>query len=172
MTSKTYAMKNTFSRRNFLKKGSTFCVVCGAIAACPGLKAMNNYLDDEEIPDPKKREYCGYKCPDDCRMYTATINKDAKSKKIAWENWKLKEHYGIDFDPDKIYCYTCKPGDKPLGINVKKCDVRNCAIEKGYECCIECKELKDCKKGVFTRFPEFHEGVVKLQEKYLQSKKS
>jgi hypothetical protein len=159
-------MKNTHSRRNFLKKGTAFCLACGAIAACPGIRAASFLQDDDEIPDPKKLEYCGYKCPADCPMYLATINNDVEAKKKAFENWQLEERYGLKFDPEQVFCYTCKPEEKPVGIAAQHCAVRACAIEKGFDCCIECKELSTCKKGVFSRYPDFHKGVVKLQEKY------
>jgi hypothetical protein len=165
-------MKTKQSRRLFLKKGTSFCIACTALAASPGLKAMSSFLDDEEIPDPKKLEYCGYTCPKECPMFVATQNNDVSAKKEAFEKWKLEERYGLSFEADKVFCYKCKPGDKPVGIAAQHCEVRNCAIKNGYDCCIECNELKNCEKGVFQRFPDFHKGVIQLQEKYLAARKA
>jgi len=159
-------MKMDQSRRSFIKKGTTFCVACGALTACPGLKAMNTFLKDDEIPNPKILEYCGYTCPPDCPLFKATQENDPVAKKECYEKWEIKERYGLDYDEETMFCYSCKAEDKPLGVTVQNCPIRNCTIEKGFDCCIECDELKDCKKGAFERFPEFHEGVVKMQEKY------
>lgn len=159
-------MKKAQSRRNFLKQGTVFCITCVAITACPGVRAASFLNEDDEIPDPKDLEYCGYRCPADCPMYLATINNDETAKKKAFEDWQLEERYGLKFDPEQLYCYTCKPGEKPVGTSAQHCEVRNCAIEKELDCCIECKDLPSCTKGVFSRYPDFHKGVVKLQEKY------
>jgi len=158
-------MKTIQSRRTFIKQGAVFCTACGAFALCPGMRAMTFARDDEK-PDPLKLEYCGYKCPDDCPMYLATINNDTAAKKEAFDTWELEERYGIQFDAEKVFCYGCKVEDKPVGISAQHCDVRNCAIEKEYACCIECKELPACEKGVFSQFPDFHNAVVEMQKKY------
>ncbi|MCP4311004.1 MAG: hypothetical protein GY790_07060 [Bacteroidetes bacterium] len=46
--------------------------------------------------------------------------------------------------------------------------MRSCAMEKAYQACIQCDELKGCDKDLWTRFPQFHEGVMKIQVKYRQ----
>ncbi|MBN1952520.1 MAG: DUF3795 domain-containing protein [Bacteroidales bacterium] len=99
-------------------------------------------------------------------MFQATLKNDPEAKKKAFEQWGLEEKHGMSFDAEKVLCYTCKPGDKPAGIAVQHCEIRKCAIEKGFDCCIKCDELSSCKKGAFTSFPEFHKGVVSMQEKY------
>ena len=157
-------MKANPSRREFIRRSTCFCVVCGAF---PGLKAMSNFLEGDDIPDPKELEYCGYNCPPDCPMYKATLDNDVEAKKECYEKWGMKERYDVEFDEGTVFCYGCKAEDKPAGMAVKLCPIRNCAVEKGFDCCIECDELKDCKKGAFERFPDFHDAVVKMQEKYL-----
>lgn len=158
-------MKTKQSRRTFIKQGAVICSACGAFVLCPGLRAMT-FLRDDEKPDPQKLEYCGYKCPRDCPMYLATINNDSTAKKEAFDTWKLEERYGISFDAEQVFCYGCKVEDKPVGISAQHCAVRNCAIEKELDCCIECEELPTCEKGVFTQFPEFHKAVVEMQKRY------
>jgi len=56
--------------------------------------------------------------------------------------------------------------DKPKGIVLARCTVRDCAIEKGQECCIDCDELTACDKDLWRRFPEFKDKVIEAQEKY------
>ncbi|MCK7479498.1 MAG: serine hydrolase [Candidatus Moduliflexus flocculans] len=50
----------------------------------------------------------------------------------------MKKKFGIDFDPDKIFCYGCKPGDKPLKAGMAECPVRTCPAAGGLESCVQC----------------------------------
>jgi hypothetical protein len=164
-------MKNTTknSRRNFLKSACALGIGCCAI----GISRINalgaDYLKDE-VPDPEKLNYCGYTCPADCEMYIASIDNDIEKKKLAYEHWKIKEHYNIDFDADKIFCFQCKNTEKADGVIIKNCQVRKCAIEKGLKCCIECNNLSQCDKELWKTFPDFYKSVIEMQKKYLASK--
>lgn len=129
-----------------------------------------NYLQ-ENVPDPKKLNYCGYTCPKDCKFLIASEKNDPTLKKEAYEIWEMKERFGVtEFDADKIFCFGCKTKDKPVGIRLQKCDVRNCAIDKKLESCIECKELTSCEKDLWTKFPDFKKSVIQMQTKYKSSK--
>ena len=164
-------MKTKFSRRNFLIKSSEFSIACCAFAICPKLSAMGGFLlKDGEVPDPKKLNYCGYTCPPDCQMHKATLENDIDLKKEAYKLWRIEEKYGVEFDPEQVFCYGCKTSNKPLGIVVEKCPVRHCAIEKGYDCCIQCNELTDCELELWKAFPDFYKSVIEMQKKYLMSK--
>jgi hypothetical protein len=82
----------------------------------------------------------------------------------------MKERFGVtEFDPDKIFCFGCKITDKPVGIRLQKCDVRNCAIDKKLDSCIECKELSACEKDLWKKFPDFKKAVIKMQSDYLKA---
>jgi hypothetical protein len=37
---------------------------------------------------------------------------------------------------------------------------------KGYECCIECKELTACDKELWKNYPQFKEKVLAIQKTY------
>jgi hypothetical protein len=159
------------SRRQFISKTSKFAFACCAIASCP--KIINaEWLLDDEIPDPKKLEYCGYTCPTDCKMLKATYENDTELKKEAFGEWKLEERLGIKFDPEKVICYSCKADDKPMGVVLENCTVRECAIGRGNDCCIECEDLTACEKDLWQRFPEFHKHVIEMQKKYQASQVS
>jgi len=81
-----------------------------------------------------------------------------------------KEKHGVDFDAEKIFCWGCKTKDKPLGITISKCTVRNCAIKKGYDCCIECNNLVKCEFELWKNFPDFHKQVLEMQKTYMATK--
>jgi hypothetical protein len=156
-------MTDSKSRREFLKDVSKFGCGCALFMASGRLMS-----DEKEKIDLKKLNYCGYTCPEDCKMYRAGKTGDLALKKEAFKVWKIKERYGIEFDPDIVFCHRCKTLDKPLGIAIKKCTVRACAIEKKMESCVACSELKDCDKDLWKRFPTFYEAVKKMQVQYFK----
>lgn len=120
-------------------------------------------------PDLKSLTYCGFKCTDKCTLYRATIEDNSELRKKAFEEFKFKEKFNVEYDQAKVFCWGCKPGDKPLSINVSACAVRKCTIEKGYECCIECSALKSCDKELWKNFPQFKLKVLEAQKIYNNS---
>jgi hypothetical protein len=125
-------------------------------------------IRQDDKPDPKKLEYCGYVCPSDCPMKKATLENSIEQKKKAYELFEFESRFGVAFDPEKIFCYGCKSaGNKPQSLTVKKCTVRKCVIEKNLECCIQCGELEKCDKELWTKYPEHRQAMLKLRQKYL-----
>jgi hypothetical protein len=160
-------MKPELKRRDFLKRTCQAGIAGCALIYTSKLNGISKYFaPTNEKPDPKKLNYCGYSCSQDCAFLIATSENNTEKKKDAYNKWKIKEKYGIEFDQDKIFCWGCKTKEKPLGIVVSKCTVRNCAISKNYECCIECKELPGCKKELWDQFPDFKKIVIEMQKKY------
>jgi hypothetical protein len=104
-------------------------------------------------------------------LYKATIENNVELKKKAFEQFKMKEKLGIDFDPEKVFCWGCKVKDKPLSNTLNACTVRKCVIEKKYESCIQCNGLKTCEMELWKEYPKFKEKVIGMQEKYLAVKK-
>ncbi|MBN1414991.1 MAG: DUF3795 domain-containing protein [Bacteroidales bacterium] len=161
-------MTKKLKRREFLVKGSCAGIACCAALMGPKGLCFGNTLqlpDDEPI-DPKALNYCGYQCPSDCKFLQASLKNDTELKKEAYQLWKIKEKYNIDFDPETIFCFGCKNEEKPLGVVVKHCPVRQCVISKGLDCCIECNELSECKKELWSQFPDFKQYVMEMQKKY------
>ena len=157
------------TRRDFLRQTSKLGLLCGFACMCPhtGMRLLAEEGTDVPVPDPKKLNYCGYTCPGECQMKLAGLSGDVEKKREAYEKWRLKERYGLEFDPDKVLCNGCKTDEKELGMAVSNCPVRKCAIEKKLDGCIECEELKTCEKVLWTEFPDFHKYVINLQRAYL-----
>lgn len=147
-------------RRTFLSTGATMCGFC-LCAQFP----FAAYAGDEPI-DPKKRNYCGYVCPEDCTFRRATLGNDVELKREAWKEWKIEERFGLVFNEEQAICYGCKELDKPEGIVLRRCDVRSCARDRKLDCCIECDDLTACDRDLWRRFPKFKQQVVEMQEKY------
>ena len=161
-------MRTEFKRREFLAACVQAGVACCALSLGPGAFAQDPVSDQKKKPDPTTLEYCGYKCPADCPLKKGTAEKNTELLKKGYTEFKLKEKYDIEFDPEKVFCYGCKTKDKPLSITVKSCTVRKCVIEKGYECCIQCSGLATCEKELWSTFPTFKEHVIALQKEYLK----
>ena len=153
-------MNRKIKRRDFLTKTSKAGVCC-----CM-LMLNNQYISGETMPDPKKLNYCGYQCPPECQFLKGSLENNIEIKKEAYKLWKIKERFDIEFDPETIFCYGCKNDKKPAGIILTNCTVRECAIAKNYDCCIECNELKNCDKELWAKFPEFRRKVIQMQEKF------
>lgn len=154
-------MTNQINRRKF----AATTAVAGCALLLSGFKGFAHLQN--QVPDPKKLNYCGYTCPKDCVFLEASVKNDVELKKKAYETWEMKERFGVaEFDAEKIFCFGCKTTDKPVGIRLKKCDVRNCAIDKKLDSCIECKELSACEKDLWKKFPDFKKAVIKMQNDY------
>jgi hypothetical protein len=162
-------MENQFNRRKFV---TTTAVAGCALFISGRLSAINKFAHlQNEIPDPKKLNYCGYTCPKDCVFLEASVKNDIELKRKAYETWEMKERFGVaEFEPDKIFCFGCKTEGKPVGIRLQKCDVRNCCIDKKLDSCIECKDLKECEKDLWKKFPDFKNAVIKMQVIYLENR--
>jgi hypothetical protein len=161
-------MKTELKRREFISKSCKAGMACCALLYGSKLYGIGNLntMPGKDVPDLKKFNYCGYTCPDDCPMKMATLENNIELKKKAYTDWRIEKKYGIAFDPDKIFCYGCKTTSQPIGLVVEKCSVRECAMEKGYDCCIQCDKLSECDKEIWKTFPDFHKSVIEMQKNY------
>lgn len=155
----------TIDRRAFL---SGTAAVCGCCLCSPLASIAGEESGEDQNIVLADRCFCGYKCPEDCKFLQATLAADVELKREAWKLWKIEERFGVEFDADQAICYGCKSMDKPKGIVLSRCTVRDCAIEKGKDCCIDCDELVDCDRDLWRRFPAFKKQVVEAQVKYRQ----
>ena len=119
--------------------------------------------------DLKALSYCGIPqayCEKQCELYKATRDNDAALKKTVYDQWEMKKKFGIDFEPGKIFCYGCKPGDKPLKVGMAECPVRACPLASGLESCVQCASLAACDKAFWSEWPNAFEVAKKLQARY------
>ena len=91
-------MKNRYNRRTV---AGCALLISGKISAIAGYAHLQN-----ERPDPKKLNYCGYTWPTNWQFLEASVKNDADLKKKAYETWEMKNWFGVaEFDPDKIFCF-------------------------------------------------------------------
>lgn len=160
------------NRRSFLKNCTQYGFSCMALFLWnKNLLASDNDSTKTDtkkvIIDPKQLSYCGIACHKACGLYKATKENNIELKKKFYNQWNWKEKFKIDFDPEKVFCYGCKPGEKPLKIGMDKCAVRMCAIENKMESCIQCSKLDKCDKDLWKNWPDFHNNIKQLQKQYL-----
>lgn len=167
-------MNQKQSRRSFLER----CAKCGS--ACCALLALNGISRAQESaparsgPDEKPVDlaalaYCGIPqafCEKSCELFKATRENAVELKRAVYDKWEMKKQFGIEFEVDKIYCYGCKPGDKPLKVGMAECAVRTCPISHGLESCVQCGGLATCDKAFWKQWPVAYEQIKKLQARY------
>jgi hypothetical protein len=164
-------MESLKNRRRFLgdcaKLGGTCCALLACHRLLPAGSASQEKADQAKKPlDLKAFSCCGIPCALVCPLYKATRDNDVKMKKILYERQEMKKKYGFDFDPDKVFCYSCKPGDKPKKAGLDMCPVRRCALANGVESCIQCANLEACDKDYWKKWPEQYASTKMLQARY------
>ena len=93
---------------------------------------MNNFIAD-----------CGLDC-EKCEARLATINNDNELRKKVAEKWSKLNN--ITITPEMINCEGCRIDGKKTVFCDKLCPIRQCAMNKKYETCGDCNEMKTCKK--------------------------
>ena len=160
-------MESQKSRRLFLKDCAKAGGACCALLACHQLlPAQGTPQGSGKLIDLAQLSYCGIPCVKICPLYKATQENDVKMKKILYERQEMKKNYGFDFDPDKVFCYTCKPGDKPKKVGLDTCPVRKCAVANGVESCVQCSNLEACDKEYWKKWPGQHASTKMIQSRY------
>lgn len=106
---------------------------------------------------------CGIDCTD-CEAYIATKNNDLEVLKKHQKN--MLELFNKDIPLDELRCDGCMEAGHKIGF-CAKCEIRICAISKGYSTCAECAELP-CPKGEFI-WKENSVSLAKLMQERAQN---
>jgi hypothetical protein len=163
-------MRSPLPRREFLRLFGQFGVVCACGGMAVRLAAEQTQAGEpapkKKLPELKTLAYCGLICDDRCPLYKATRTNDAAAKQKVYEEWKWKEKFGIEFNPDQVFCHGCKAPGKPENIPHSRCTVLKCSAARGFDSCVQCQKLADCDKELWKNYPDFHQQMVKLQQAY------
>lgn len=96
---------------------------------------------------------CGLNCAA-CDARIATMADDNELRAKTAEKWR--NQYGVpDITPDMIDCTGCREPGAKIG-HCAECEIRNCAIAKGFETCADCEKLENCEitKSLHQFVPE------------------
>ncbi len=85
---------------------------------------------------------CGFDCRE-CPAYKATHSGDEAEKKRIAEKWS--QAAGKTMTVEDILCDGCRAG-KRLVAYCATCNIKACAIAKGYPTCAHCPEMLECGK--------------------------
>ena len=110
---------------------------------------------------------CGLDCMV-CDARKATITNDDNLRTSTAAKWQ-KEYGASGITPEMINCTGClEPGAKFS--HCLECEIRKCAISKGFKTCSDCSELKTCNiiAPIINNVPGALQNLLDLRnwEKY------
>jgi hypothetical protein len=162
-------MTSPLPRREFLKLFCQFGIACGCMAERVAAEQTQAGAPapKKNLPELKTLAYCGLICDDRCKLFKATRTNDAVAKRKVYEEWKWKEKFGVNFDPDNVFCHGCKAPGKPENIPHSRCTVLKCSVGRKLESCVQCRKLAGCDKELWKNYPDFRTQMVKLRQDYV-----
>ena len=84
---------------------------------------------------------CGLDC-EKCDAYLATLHNDDALRKKTAELWsKLNK---VTITPEMINCMGCRADGVKTYFCSNLCEIRKCVLNKGFETCANCAEIKSC----------------------------
>jgi hypothetical protein len=105
---------------------------------------------------------CGLNCAA-CDARIATIANDDLLREQTAEKWRVQFN-APGITAEMINCTGCtEPGAKFA--HCSECEIRNCAIAKGYTRCTQCSEMETCTivGNIFKFMPEALENLRSLR---------
>ncbi len=85
---------------------------------------------------------CGLDC-EKCGAYLATVNNDEELRKQTAKQWS--EWNQTEIPPEAVNCTGCRSEGVRTYYCDCMCEIRKCALGKGYETCRECVDRGDCQ---------------------------
>ena len=85
--------------------------------------------------------YCGLDC-EKCDAYLATIHDDRALREKTAKLWS--ELNRITILPEQIDCEGCRADGRKTVYCDRLCQIRRCAMKKGFETCGACPDMETC----------------------------
>lgn len=85
--------------------------------------------------------YCGLDC-EKCDAYIATVNDDQTLREKTAKLWAKLNNAPIL--PEHINCEGCRMSGVKTVFCEHICEIRKCALKKGFSTCGDCSELASC----------------------------
>ena len=86
--------------------------------------------------------YCGLDC-EKCDARIATLNNDNALREKVAKLWS--ELNGVEITPEMINCEGCREDGVKTPFCNSLCQIRQCALGKGYETCGNCVVMHECQ---------------------------
>ena len=104
---------------------------------------------------------CGLNCAA-CDARIATVTNDSELRARTAEKWKV-QYNAPDISPEMIYCTGCREAGVKFG-HCEVCEIRNCAISKGFLTCADCNKMESCDmlRNLHQYVPEALENLKSL----------
>ncbi|MBD3398949.1 MAG: DUF3795 domain-containing protein [Candidatus Coatesbacteria bacterium] len=105
---------------------------------------------------------CGLECAE-CPAFIATRSGDRAAFAEVARQWS--ELYQTEIDAADLPCDGClaRP-PQPLGCHAPECEIRACAIDRGFKTCAECAELPcGLISGLLEQVPEARRRLENLR---------
>ena len=85
---------------------------------------------------------CGLDC-EKCDAYLATIRDDDALREKTAKLWS--EMNQTEIRPEWINCEGCRADGVKTFFCTNQCEIRKCALGKGFATCGECKKVEHCE---------------------------
>lgn len=85
--------------------------------------------------------YCGLDC-EKCDAYIATATNDDDLRRKTALKWS--ELNQTEITPDQINCEGCRADGVKTVFCESLCEIRKCAVKKGFENCGSCPHMEEC----------------------------
>jgi hypothetical protein len=106
---------------------------------------------------------CGLDC-EKCDAFIATATNDDALRTATAEKWS--KAFNAPLKPADINCTGCRSTGVKLGYCEHMCEIRNCALGRGFATCADCPDFS-CKKldGILTNVPQARAALEGLRGK-------
>lgn len=101
---------------------------------------------------------CGLDC-EKCDSYIATKNNDQALREKTAKYWSELNH--VTILPEHINCEGCRMEGVKTVFCSSLCEIRKCAVAKGYATCGDCAENENCPKvgAIWQHNPQAKENL-------------
>ena len=102
---------------------------------------------------------CGLDC-EKCDAYIATKNDDQELREKTARLWSALNQASIL--PEHIHCEGCRMNGIKTLFCSSLCEIRKCAVAKGFETCASCSESDACPKvnAIWQNNPQAKENLL------------
>lgn len=95
------------------------------------------------MENKKNIAICGLDC-EKCDAFLATKNNDDALREKTAQLWSKLNN--VPILPEHINCEGCRIDGIKTYYCSTMCDIRKCAVDRGFETCAECREIDSCSK--------------------------